>query len=154
MTARLILFACLCLPALPGRGAEGVPIPAFLDTAFVNNRPGIETRLAPRYASLCRALGVPDTAALRILGEWVVGQESVAGVRAGTRAASRIPYLRDRILVAPDGWTGQARMLDIRGRVFALEPVGRGRYAIPEAARGGVYFFRFGRRAFKASILR
>lgn len=64
MTARLILFACLCLPALPGRGAEGVPISAFLDTAFVNNRPGIETRLAPRYASLCRALGVPDTAAL------------------------------------------------------------------------------------------
>lgn len=57
------LCLCLSLGALPVRSAEGVPLMTFLDTAFVNHRAGIETMLAPRYATLCRSLGVSDTAA-------------------------------------------------------------------------------------------
>ena len=97
---------------------------------------------------------IPDTAALKVLGEWVVGLGSMTGIRAEKSRASPIPYIRNRVLIAPPGWTGKIQMLDVRGQVFALEPLGEGRYAMPEAAKAGVYFFRAGRRYFKASILR
>lgn len=97
---------------------------------------------------------IPDTAALRILGEWVVTQGPMAGIRSGKFRAPEVPAIRDRVLITPPGWTGKAQMLDIRGRVVTLEPLVGGRYAIPANAKDGVYFFRVGGRFFKASILR
>jgi hypothetical protein len=97
---------------------------------------------------------VPDTAALRILGEWVVTQAPMAGIRNGKSRRTEVPYIRDRLLIAPPGWTGTAQMLDIRGRVVYLVPLANGRYTLPKTAKDGVYFFRIGEHFFKASILR
>lgn len=97
---------------------------------------------------------IPDTAALKILGEWVVKQTPPAGIRSIGLRDSRTPHIRGRIFIAPAGWTGKVQMIDIRGRVQVLESLGSGRYALPENARDGVYFFRAGQRTFKTSILR
>jgi cytochrome c553 len=99
---------------------------------------------------------IPDTAALKILGEWVAkqGASSEIGIRAIGSRAFPSPYIRDRILIVPAGFTGAVRMMDIRGRVFALRPLGNGRYEIPDMAKDGIYFLRVGQRFFWASLLR
>ena len=97
---------------------------------------------------------IPDTAALKILGEWVVKQTPPAGIRSiGLRDAGTL-QIHGRFLIAPPGWTGKVQMSDIQGRVQNLEHLGKGRYALPDNARNGVYFFRAGQHTFKASILR
>lgn len=99
---------------------------------------------------------IPDTAALKILGEWVAkqGASSAIGIRSAVSRSFQSPYIRDRILIVPANFTGAVRMTDVRGRVFALRPLGKGRYEIPEMARDGVYFLRVGQRSFRTSFLR
>ena len=97
---------------------------------------------------------IPDTAALKILGEWVAKQGLTIGIRPGRTYTFQSPLIRDRILIVPGGFVGEVRMTDIRGRVFALKPQGKGRYLIPESARHGIYFFQAGRQHFRASLMR
>lgn len=52
----------LLVPALRAAEPERPDLIAFLDTSFARNRNLIEHRLGPRYDSLCRKLGVQDTA--------------------------------------------------------------------------------------------
>jgi hypothetical protein len=99
---------------------------------------------------------IPDTAALKILGEWVAKQAAQPGI--GIRAKAPLsfpsPYVRDRVLIVPADFTGEVRMMDVRGRVFALRRVGNGRYAMPAMAEDGLYALRVGRRFFRISVLR
>jgi hypothetical protein len=97
---------------------------------------------------------IPDTAALAIMGEWVAKQGALAGIRAHGPRAFPSPYIRDGVFTVPAGLGGEVRMLDIRGRTMALRPLGRGRYAVPEMAKDGVYFFRVGPRSFRLSLLK
>ncbi len=99
---------------------------------------------------------IPDTAALKILGEWVAKQaaQPAIGIRAKAPVSFPSPYIRDRILIVPAGFAGPVRMSDVRGRAFALKSLGNGRYEIPESAKDGIYFLRVGRRSFSASFLR
>jgi hypothetical protein len=97
---------------------------------------------------------IPDTAALRVMGEWVARQGGRAAIRAVGGRVLASPYIRDRVLIVPAGFTGEVRMMDIQGRGFALKSLGNGRYAIPEKAKDGVYFFRVGERSFRGSFLR
>jgi hypothetical protein len=100
---------------------------------------------------------IPDTAALRILGEWVKYYRSPLrpGGIGGPRkfAAHGGPWIRNRTLFVPKDWTGKAQMLDIKGRVYTLKSSGPGAYALPPQAPAGVYFFRLGTHYFKASML-
>lgn len=98
---------------------------------------------------------IPDTAALKVLGEWVARQAVTIGIRApGALAGLPSPYIRDRVLIVPAGLSGTVRMMDVGGRVYALRSLGKGRYAIPEEAKAGVYFFGAGGRFFRTSLLR
>lgn len=99
---------------------------------------------------------IPDTASLKILGEWVAkqGASPGIGIRAIGSRAFPSPYIRDRILIVPAGFTGAVRLMDIRGRVFALRSLGNGRYGIPDRAQDGIYFLRVGQSFFRASLLR
>jgi hypothetical protein len=100
---------------------------------------------------------IPDTAALRILGEWAKYYRSnlvPGGINASRKLAVHGgPSIRNRTLFVPKDWTGKAQMLDIRGRVFTLKPTGPGAYALPPQAPAGVYFFKLGAHYFKASML-
>ena len=101
---------------------------------------------------------IPDTAALKILGEWVTKGGALVSnpgnrIRANVPRAILSPYIRDRVLIVPAGLAGEVRMMDLRGRAFGLTPKGDGRYAIPESAKNGLYFFRVGQRLFKTSFL-
>lgn len=99
---------------------------------------------------------IPDTAALKILGEWVAKQaaQPEIGIRAKVPVSFQSPVIRDRILIVPAEFTGAVRMMDVRGRVFSLRPLGKGRYEIPEFAKDGLYVLRIGQRFFRTSLLR
>jgi hypothetical protein len=107
---------------------------------------------------------IPDTTAMRVLGEWarsyrtlkkVPGFDSVVSAR-GRLAAVRAPAprLEGRLLRVPSDWKGPARMFSVSGRAWILHSAGRGLYAVPAQAPPGVYLFRVGDRAFRASLLR
>ena len=98
----------------------------------------------------------PDTAALAVLGEWAKGyQESYASIRPGPHGAGSLAMatVRDGILRVPGTWQGPAEMLDMQGRVYGLKPSAPFTYALPPALTRGVYAFRIGMHAFRASIL-
>lgn len=104
---------------------------------------------------------MPDTAGLKILGEWIRNYRTLYVVDSGTivtslKAASvlprDIPLVMNRILRVPDGWEGKAQMIGIQGRIHDLSPGGKRRYIIPQTVPTGVYFFRVGNRYFKASV--
>jgi hypothetical protein len=97
---------------------------------------------------------IPDTAALKVLGEWSTQQGTITGIQSQKAYRSPMPWIQNRVLVVPEGVTGEATFTDLRGRTFALQPIGPGRFAIPESAREGVYFVRIGKRYFKASFFR
>jgi hypothetical protein len=98
---------------------------------------------------------VPDTAALKILGEWVKYYRSGSILALGREHPKNLsgPWVRNQTLFVPWDWTGKASMLDIRGRVHRLASLGRGAYALPPGKLSGVYFFRIGKRHFKLSLL-
>jgi hypothetical protein len=111
------------------------------------------------------ATNVVDTTAMRILGEWaatyrtlvpVEGQEPVTRINGAVarKAVAEMPKLHNRLLIVPNGWTGKAQMFSISGRAYNLPSVGRGQYAIPQAAPAGLYFFRVGEHTFRASVLK
>ena len=97
---------------------------------------------------------MPDTAALKILGEWVRNYVPVnAGIKPGTRFdGSGGPTVRGRVLYLPRGWTGPVLMADVRGRVFTLKAAGEQAFTLPPVGTG-VYFFRQKGRSFKVSLL-
>ncbi len=106
---------------------------------------------------------MPDTAALKILGEWVRNYRTLYIVDSSnivTRLNSKpvpprnIPLIRNRILFVPKDWLGGALMIGIQGRAYRLYSSGKNRYLIPPFAPAGVYFFAVGSHYFKASILR
>jgi hypothetical protein len=110
------------------------------------------------------ATHLPDTAAMKILGEWaknyrtlypIEGQPIIVQVR-GRPMQARVEGARiqNRFLIVPAAWTGRASMSSLQGRVYALSPAGRGRYLIPASAPSGLYFFKVGSRSFRASVLR
>jgi hypothetical protein len=135
--------------------AHGVAMSTILDGAKF----GSDFAQMPPLATY-----VPDTAALKILGEWalkyrtlvrVAGEDSVVTLN-GKRIAARTetPVLRNRQLFVPAGWTGKAVMTSLNGRSYPLTSVGRGRYALPASLPTGIYFFRIGDRSFRASVLK
>lgn len=107
---------------------------------------------------------IPDTTAMRVLGEWargyrtlvaVPGYDSVVNVRGrpvAMRAAG--PRVAGRLLYVPADWKGPARMVSLNGRSWTLFSAGRSLYAVPVQAPPGVYVFRVGDRSFRASVLR
>lgn len=105
---------------------------------------------------------LPDTAAMKILGEWVKTYRTIhvvdtgniiSGLGKSVRRPAVTPMLRGRVLVFPDGWSGPLRVADIRGRTSMLRSTGTGRFIIPATLPAGVYFFQAGSRRFKASLL-
>jgi hypothetical protein len=99
---------------------------------------------------------IPDTAALKILGEWVAKQaaQPAIGIRGKAPVSYPSPYIRDRVLIVPALFTGEVRMMDIRGRSFVLNPLGSGRFEIPRTIKGGLYMVRVGQRFFRTWLLR
>ncbi len=107
---------------------------------------------------------VPDTAALRVLGEWAKNYrtlyklpdaDSIVRIAARRPAAQeRAPEIRNHVLVVPEEWSGPARMAGLTGRSYALTRVGEGRYAIPLTVPPGIYYFTVGERAFRAQVMR
>src|SRR5204863_6425876 len=107
---------------------------------------------------------IPDTAALKILGEWVHNYYTLTAVQGeppvlsvhGARLALQggMPSIQNRQLIVPEGWTGKAVMIGLNGRSTPLASVGRGRYALPASLPSGVYFFQVGNRSFRTSVLK
>jgi hypothetical protein len=106
---------------------------------------------------------IPDTAALKILSEWVrtyrtlvpvPPEDPAVAVRAARLAMQGTPSIQNRVLVVPAGWTGKATMTGLNGRTVPLVTVGRGRYALPASMPAGVYFFKVGDRTFRTSVMR
>ena len=110
------------------------------------------------------ATHIPDTAAMRVLGEWaktyrtlypIPGQPIFTRVKGNAvRMAAGGARIQNRLLIVPEGWSGKAQMFSISGRVYTLPSAGKGRYSIPQTAPSGLYFFRVGNRTFRASVLR
>ncbi len=110
------------------------------------------------------ATHIPDTAAMKILGEWaksyrtltrIAGRDSVVNINGRVnRFAAETARIQNRQLIVPESWVGKAQMFNIGGRVYALASVGKGRYAIPQSAPSGLYFFKVGNRTFRASVLK
>ena len=108
------------------------------------------------------ATHIPDTAAMKILGEWVKSyrtlvripdRDSVVNVNGRmTRYPAETARIQNRQLIVPASWTGKAQMMNVGGRVYALSSVGKGRYAIPQSAPSGLYFFKVGTRTFRTFI--
>jgi len=103
---------------------------------------------------------IPDTAAQKILGEWVKNYVTLVVVDPNNIIAVRkhsfvftSPSINNRILFVPDSWTGEAVMMDMQGRIRNLNRVGKGVYKVPSDVPVGVYFFKVGQFAFKSSIL-
>jgi hypothetical protein len=96
---------------------------------------------------------VPDTAALRILGEWAKNYRSASllSLRRGQPQLLMGVYLRGNVLHVPESWPGPAAMLDLRGRLHRLAPAGKSAYLLPSGAGSGVFLFRVGARYFKLS---
>lgn len=110
----------------------------------------------PKQMPPLAASFVPDTAALRLLGEWV--RQYRSGNNSGVKGTLRTPrgstpILRHRLLLLPPDWTGRASMRDIQGRPYPLRPQGRGAYVLPAHAPAGVYFFRIGEKSFPAAVM-
>jgi hypothetical protein len=108
---------------------------------------------------------IPDTAGMKILGEWaktyrtlirIDGQDSVVTLRDGRvlRFAAEGARIQNRMLIVPEGWTGKAVMFGMNGKAQVLSAAGRNRYALPHATPSGVYFFKVGSRSFRASVMR
>ena len=100
---------------------------------------------------------LPDTNALRVLGEWAktYRSDSVTSVRTGLIAGQGgSPRIHNRVLMVPEGWTGAAVMTSLDGRAYKLTSAGKGRYTLPSYLPKGVYFFKVGSRSFRTSILR
>jgi hypothetical protein len=106
---------------------------------------------------------IPDTAALKILGEWarnyitlvpVPGENPVVSVKSRVAQQGGMPSIYNRQLVVPEGWTGKAVMISLDGRSIPLASAGRGRYALPASMPSGVYFFQVGSRSFRASVMK
>jgi hypothetical protein len=110
------------------------------------------------------ATHIPDTAAMKILGEWaksyrtlysIKDKDSIVNVKGSVRRfAAENARIQNRQLIVPEGWSGKAQMFSVGGRMYALSSVGKGRYAIPQAAPSGLYFFKVGNRTFRASVLK
>jgi hypothetical protein len=106
---------------------------------------------------------IPDTSAMRLLGEWAGGYRTLVPV-PGFPVVSRVlapparlaretgPVLRGRLLTVPNGWRGPARMTGLDGRGRALPSAGAGRFVVPADAPAGVYAFRVGTRVFRAMV--
>ena len=116
-----------------------------------------DTQQMPPLASY-----VPDTAGLKIIGEWirnyrtlyVVDSNTIVNpLKSRTTIPRNIPLIQNRVLILPEGWEGRASMMGIQGRAYSLHPAGKNRYAIPASAPSGIYFFKVGRRYFKASLI-
>jgi hypothetical protein len=106
---------------------------------------------------------IPDTASLKILGEWarsyitltpVPNEVPVTSVRGLVAMDAGVPTIRNRQLIVPEGWTGKAVMISLDGRSTPLVSAGRGRYALPASMPSGVYFFRVGNKSFRTSVMK
>jgi hypothetical protein len=106
---------------------------------------------------------IPDTAAMRLLGEWagtyrtlvpVNGYPVVSRVAGESAPSAReaLPVLRGRVLTVPRDWRGPARMTGLDGRGRALPSAGAGRFVVPASAPPGVYAFKVGARVFRAMV--
>ena len=113
------------------------------------------------------ATNIPDTTAMRFLGEWAATYRTLVQVEGfpivpepvsiagrGPLARADMARLSGRMLMVPNGWTGKAQMFSVTGRAYNLPSVGRGQYAIPQNAPVGLYIFRIGDQTFRASVLR
>jgi hypothetical protein len=102
------------------------------------------------------ATHIPDTAALKVLGEWArTYQPTPLAIRnARITRQDQMPIIRNRQVIVPEGWAGKAVMTGIDGRSWVLPTVGRGRYALPALVPMGVYLFRIGDRSFRTSVMR
>jgi len=100
---------------------------------------------------------IPDTAALKIMGEWAKNYPArmVAIHRGNAASVSQgVPQIQNRVLTVPAGWTGKAVMTGVSGRSYALPSAGPGRYVLPTVVPTGIYFFKVGDHSFRTSILR
>ncbi len=135
---------------------KGLTVTAVLSS---KNLFGGDGNQMPLYAT-----HIPDTAAMKILGEWaksyrtlvrIEDKDSIVNVNGRlTRVVAERARIHNRLLLVPESWTGKAQMFSVGGRVYPLASVGKGRYAIPQSAPSGLYFFRVGNHSFRASVLK
>lgn len=98
-----------------------------------------------------------DTAAVKVMEEWILGTPSRAvptGIAGGHQAATA-PILRGRDLLLPPGLLAgnpAVRLRGLDGRVYPLRTLGPGRYAIPASVPRGVYILQVGRLTFTRSV--
>jgi cytochrome c553 len=102
---------------------------------------------------------LPDTAALRILGEWAKNyrpfsdtvQQSVRNKLLTLKPAA-FAFVRGRMLFIPSGAVDEVSMTNIAGQTFRIRAIRRGVFALPRQASSGVYFFKIGTRLIKSSL--
>jgi hypothetical protein len=99
---------------------------------------------------------LPDTTAMKVLGDWVVGRGlgivPLRAARTKVHAGFKAPVIQNRVLILPDGWKGKVQLLDMRGRATALQSAGSNRYVLPANLRPGLLIFKVGNKHFKAYL--
>ncbi len=105
---------------------------------------------------------IPDTAALKVLGEWIKNYRTLAvvdsqnivnSVRQSGQLHLAEPVLRNHTLFVPVDWGSGATMWNIQGQSHALQALGVGAYALPPGTPVGIYMFRVGAHTFIQSLL-
>jgi hypothetical protein len=110
----------------------------------------------PRVATF-----LPDTAALKIMAEWVKNYRILTpvGIANPPKSAKNSPQstfqplIRGRLLYVPVGWKGRATMVDVGGRIHTLIQKDSFVFTLPPSISAGIYQFRVGEHSFMSSVL-
>ena len=102
---------------------------------------------------------VPDTAAIKVLGEWARNYRILRPVQVDDviapsfKSVKRVtflsPTIRNHTLFVPKTWEGAATLVDIQGRTLRLVLMEKGSYALPSDLPNGVYVFKVGQHVFR-----
>ena len=101
-----------------------------------------------------------DTAAVKVMEEWILGMPSRAipsGLVRGSNGSNfgLSPILRGRELILPPGLLAgnpAVRLRGLDGRIHPLTRAGNDRYAVPASVPRGVYILQVGSRTFTRSV--
>jgi hypothetical protein len=105
---------------------------------------------------------IPDVEAMKILGEWVKTYRTLYVVdstriitRVGKREIASTGSLRIRggLVILPEGSKDRPELVSPAGRRYALQPAGKGRFALPARLTPGVYFVHAGKLFLRVPVL-
>jgi len=106
---------------------------------------------------------IPDTSALKILGEWVQSYkvaQTNGWVPSGIKAVKNpkqmrfvSPYIRNNMLILPPGIQGTVQMMSINGKILKLQSAGVRMYSMPSRLSSGIYYIKVGSQVFHVPMM-